>query len=262
MKIIKLVAIVIFITAIGCDKDNDLQVTEEMVDVGGYELFTLSEGEGENTVVFESGLGNDCSVWLGEKTFQNTSEFAQVIAYNRAGYAPSETGTVPRDLEQLQTDLGEIIELKAQNDKVVLVGHSWGGPIIRAYAVLHPEKVAGIVFIDPSHEELKDFDQSDEDELVNVIGNGLGLAEAEQLLEGIQYISDLPNLPDVPVTVLTGMNNTDMSAEERQNWYDAHEQLGEGVSDFKHIAAENSGHYVMVDEPQLVLDAIREIVEK
>ena len=35
----------------------------------------------------------------------------------------------------------------------VLVGHSFGGLTIRAYAASHPEDVAGLVFVDPAHPE-------------------------------------------------------------------------------------------------------------
>ncbi len=200
-------------------------------------------------------------VWNAKETFENTTLYAQAIAYSRAGYAPSETGNGTRNLQQLQSDLGKIIEVKSDNGKVILVGHSWGGPIIRAYAIENPDKVEGLIFIDPTHEAFKNFEQSDENDLVNSWGSGPGLEEAKQFYEGMQYLATLPNLPDVPVTVLTGMDNADMSAEERQNWYDAHEQLGEGISNFTHIGAENSGHYVMIDQPQLVLDAIRAMVE-
>ena len=263
MKALKIFALLLIVTAFGCKDDDDLQTNEKMIDVGGgIELYTLLKGEGDKTVVFEAGLGSTAGVWLLEETFQNTSAFAEVIAYNRAGYAPSSAAVGTRDLDQLQYELGKIIEQRASNDKVILVGHSWGGPIIRAFAVEHPDMIEGLIFLDPTHEDWKEYDQSEEEMLLEVWGDGPGIEEVHQLLEGIEYLSTLPNLPDVPVKVITGMNNPGMTAEERQNWYDAHANLGEGISDFEHITAENSGHFVMHDEPQLVLDAIIEVVEK
>ncbi len=267
MKSINFLALIFLIVATSCHKD-DLELIDEMVDVGGYKLYTISEGEGDKTVVFESGLGNDYSVWWAKETFQNTSSFAQSIAYSRAGYAPSEKGVEPRSLEQFQTELGTLIDRKAKSDKIVLVGHSLGGMIIRAFAINNPEKIAGLVFVDPTHEDYREFTQEDEDQMVNDLieagGEGIITAkEAEQFLENMEYIKTLGMLPDVPTIVLTSMKIVPgTNAEERQNWYDAHKKLGEGLSDFKHIATEKSGHHIMIDEPDLVLSAIHEIVEK
>ena len=268
MKSIKLLVLAIFIISIGCHKDNEIKVSEEMIDVGGYELYTLFEGEGDKTVIFESGLGNGSEVWFAKETFQNSSEFAQAIAYNRAGYAPSEDGIEPRNVEQMEMELSIIIEEKSKNRKVVLVGHSLGGMIIRDYAIKNPEKVAGLVFVDPSHEAFLTLTQEEEDELVQKMidangENAIAGKEAAQLIENLEYLHTLPTLPDVPTVVLTSTKIVPGSnAEDKQKWYEAHKKLGEGVSDFKHIATESSGHYIMIDEPDLVLNAIREIVEK
>ncbi len=254
-----LVIIIVLVSA--CKKDKDDPGNEVMVDVGTFELFTITGGEGTATVVFEAGLGNNYKVWEQENTLENTAEFAQTLAYNRAGYAPSGIGTEARSIEQIVEELDQVIEERLSTDKIYLVGHSWGGPIIRAYAIAHPEKVNGLLFIDPSHEDFKDIDQSDEDELLALLGNSQGKEEAEQLLEGIQYISTLPDLPNIPVTVLTAMKTTpDFSAEDRQSWYDAHDNLGEGISNFKHIAVEDSDHYIQLEKPTLVMDALQELV--
>lgn len=76
-------------------------------------------------------------------------------------------------------------------------------------------------------------------------------------------------MPNVPVIVLTSMKqNADniaadkMNGSSRQGCYNAHEQLKNGVIDFTHIATTNSGHYIMYEEPSLVINNIKLLISK
>jgi hypothetical protein len=76
-------------------------------------------------------------------------------------------------------------------------------------------------------------------------------------------MATLPNLPDIPVIVLTSMKVDEVQTPaDRQVWYDAHELLGNGITDFTHIATTKSGHYIMRDEPDLVIDNIKSLITK
>ncbi len=247
-----------------CDTENGTGTPMEnpMVQSGDHQLFTVKSGVGPVTVLFEAGMGNNYQVWNQELTLAKTGAFAQTIAYNRAGYAPSGIGSAPRNMPEIVEDLHQVITQKVRTSKLVLVGHSWGGAIIRAYAVKYPGKVDGLVFIDPTHEDFLDFNQSHEDELVKSWGQAPGFEEAEQFLEGIQYISSLNNLPDLPVRVLTAMKtNPNINSEDRQRWFNAHAHLGEGVSDFQHVGLENSDHYIQLEDPETVIQTIKDLVE-
>lgn len=73
----------------------------------------------------------------------------------------------------------------------------------------------------------------------------------------------LPDLPNVPVIVLSSMKtDSEHTLADRQLWYNAHELLRIGVSDFTHISTVNSGHYIMIDEPDLVFTNLRDLVNK
>ena len=245
----------LFITSCSNDDDNSaIPTPSNMVNVGNYKLFTESIGEGNHTLVFESGLGDNYESWY---QLLGLSEGNQVIAYNRAGYEPSEVAHNERDISQLAEDLHQVILSKATNERVILVGHSLGGAVIRYYAVLHPEMVEALVFVDPSHEDYGVFTQEIEDDMVAYFkGEGLFhiANEAKQMLENFEILRELPNLPDVPTVVLTSVK--ERIGADKMDWITAHETLGEGLSVFTHIITENSGHYIQVEEPQLVIDAI------
>ena len=252
----------LLITSCGNDDDNTPppSLPENMVDAGDYNLYTESLGEGDHTLVFESGLGDNYESWY---KLLGLSETNQVIAYNRAGYAPSEVANNDRDIIQLAEDLHQVILSKSQNDRVILVGHSLGGAVVRYYAVQHPEMVEGLLLVDPSHEDFEVMTQVAEDAGVEYFmenGSPETANEYAQIIENFEILGNLATLPDVPTIVLTSIKDRLEQAETAQRWVDVHATLGEGLSNFTHVITENSGHYIQVEEPQLVFDAIESLL--
>jgi hypothetical protein len=219
-------------------------------------------------IVFEAGLGDGHSIWNQKNLPTTISAKQDVLLYDRAGYGKSETGSTPRNIAKLSAELDSVISKFANNRKVILVGHSLAGMIMRDYAVKNPTKVAGILFIDPSHEAYNNLTQVQEDLIYNTFlssyGVGFGATmEAIELVENTQYMTTLPNLPNVPVIVLTSMKiDASHNGTDRQNWYNAHELYKTGIMDFSHITTINSGHYIFIEEPSLVLDNLNLLISK
>lgn len=214
-------------------------------------------------VVMEAGLGDDHSVWHSKNIADFCSENYETVIYDRAGYGKSALNKPDRSISVLSNDLGIVIDKYAKGRKVILIGHSLGGLIIRDYAIKNPEKVAGMLFVDTSHEKYNQPTAAQVKEIVNVFTQNFGAnhgatLEAAYLEKDFAYMFTLHRLPDVPVVVLTSMK-TDAANKEadkannktRQDWYDAHESLKTGVSDFTHIETKNAGHYIMKEEPEL-----------
>lgn len=112
----------------------------------GRTLRTVRGGEGGPVVVFEAGMSACASEWVTVQRMVSTS--VSTVSYDRAGYAGSTRDARPRDLDRLAADLLEIVDAVAPGERVVLAGHSWGGPIVRCFAAAHPERVAGVVLVD------------------------------------------------------------------------------------------------------------------
>lgn len=73
----------------------------------------------------------------------------------------------------------------------------------------------------------------------------------------------LPDFPNVPVIVLISMKtDSKHTLTDRQLWYNAHELLKIGVSDFTHISTVNSGHYIMVEEADQVTSNLSALISK
>ncbi len=256
---------------ISCDENVDtapsFSYQTSVIQLGNKTIQTYVGGNGNTTIVFEPGLGVDGQTWFSNELFEQLGTSNQVIAYNRAGYSPSTHGGEPRGLQNITNDLSQVIDTKSMNEKVILVGHSLGGAIVRSYAIQHPNKVKAILFIDPNHEDYDVYaaiTQTEEDNLVQQLttaGNTGGALEAEQLMENLAILQNLPELPDIPVIVLTSVKQENgLTAEDRQDWSAAHSTLGEGISDFRHIETSNSGHFIYLEEPELVINSIDDLI--
>lgn len=273
MKFLKLVLLLAVSTLI--QSCNKVDFKETAIDLSSHKLATFSVIRNTKyLVVFESGLGDDHTPWIKKNIIKKVSTVTDVLLYDRAGIGKSEIGPSPRNIERLSAELGSVINKFSNGRKVILVGHSLGGLIVRDYAIKNPEKTAAILLVDPAHELYNHFSQSIEDTICNSISrvfgsNYGGVSEANQLIEDIQYSSTLPNLPNVPIIVLTSMKQNEdniasdqMNGSSRQGHFNAHEQLKTGVTDFTHIATINSGHYIMYEEPNLVTENILLLMSK
>ncbi|ONI69440.1 hypothetical protein BWI15_22945 [Kribbella sp. ALI-6-A] len=117
------------------------------LDRGGRMLRWIEAGDGEPAVVFEAGAATPVVGFAA--CLKALAPDHRVIAYDRAGYGVSDP--VPLGLDQQIGDLIAVLEAAGPS---ILVGHSWGGLLAELAAWEHPELIAGLVLVDPSHESV------------------------------------------------------------------------------------------------------------
>jgi len=272
------------------------------VDVGGTSFNTVVLGEGQPTVVFVNGLGSPLEEWV--LVAPAIAERSRVVCYDRRT-APEKGPLVPHDAESIAADLHDLLKALDVTGPVVLVGHSWGGAVIRRYAYDHGDGVAGMVFVDASHEGMKamipkrprltmaiytsttiplrfgpirrrllrmlGFDRlppAERDDVYALpwLAKGrTGRAEYAGIGPSLLELGRLaPDLPSVPSRVLLAGGRAGWMAKAgakqaatvRAVW----EQAVAGRSDITLRSVAGSGHYICLDEPQAVIDAITEVL--
>jgi pimeloyl-ACP methyl ester carboxylesterase len=118
----------------------------ELVDVGGLRLHLRAMGQGSPVVVLESGLAASCISWTPVQ--QRVATVTRVVSYDRAGLAWSDGARLPRTSGQIARELHTVLARAGLAPPYVLVGHSFGGLVLRSYYRRYPEQVAGFVFVD------------------------------------------------------------------------------------------------------------------
>lgn len=252
---------------------NSYTQATKMVNVGAHKLEVQVMGSGSPTVVFEAGMGDDYSSWSTVMPF--VAQVTSAVAYSRAGNGNSEEGVFPRSYQQI------VLELRAMLDSLdgivppfVLVGHSAGGIIVRYYASKFDNEVTGLVIVDGSHEkQYKRFRAADPkswDETMTWRNKFYADKSPSIKSEGESFLklqlaeNVLPfKLPSIPIVVLTSTSRpgNDSWTPVRQNvWRELHSEWFKSTPNGMHIITNKSGHYIHKSEPELVLSAIKFVV--
>src|SRR5207248_97521 len=119
-------------------------------DIGGRSLHLYCTGKGSPAVVLEAGAGDFSLDWSYVQP--GVARFTRVCSYDRAGYAWSDPGPRPRTARQLALELRTGLRKAGIKGPYVLVGQSFGGFLVRAFARCYPKEVVGMVLVDCPHE--------------------------------------------------------------------------------------------------------------
>lgn len=242
---------------------------DDLLDVGGYRLYLRRRGEGGPAVVLDAGTGDCASTGAWESVEPHVAAFTTVCSYDRAGLGRSGAGPAPRTSGRMVEELRALLAAAGVRPPYVLVGHSFGGFNVRLFAARYPAEVAGLLLVDPAHEEgrrrllvmLSPKDQAEHIRRGNSEGSDWEASVAELGAAG--------PLPPIPVTVLSRGQMAlipDGWPHERAErwegvWAELQLDLAQRIPGSKQIIAQQSRHYIQRFEPELVVAIIRELVD-
>jgi pimeloyl-ACP methyl ester carboxylesterase len=259
--------------------EQPAQAVEKSVDVGDYHLhFRIIPGRGP-AILLESGGGMDSTEWnaLAPRLAQETG--ATVIAYDRAGFGQSDLPETPYDLREDTAALWRGLRSLGLDRNLVLVGHSYGGFLIRFEAAEHPESVRGLVFVDPFTVEFVDalgidycdnhpmmgklpFDASHPETLskpqralVRMVG-----APRSNLAEKIAVMRKAVVPEGLPVRVITSRTAWLPDPKETEAWRESHRRFTASIPGAQLVPAEKSGHMIPFSQPDLIVSVVSEVV--
>ncbi len=117
------------------------------IEIAGRRLHCLIQGHGTPVVVLEAGIAASSVSWALIQS--KVAGFTTVLSYDRAGFGWSDAATSPGTALDAVGDLQHLLEATGLPGPYVLVGHSFGGLIVRLFEQHYPAKVAGLVLVDP-----------------------------------------------------------------------------------------------------------------
>jgi pimeloyl-ACP methyl ester carboxylesterase len=118
------------------------------IDIGGKRsLYLVEKGSGNPTVLFEAGIAATNLNWFHIQ--EPVSRFAATVSYDRCGLGWSSPCRTPRTPSNIAAELHQLLEGASVKPPYILVGHSFGGLVMRRFALNYPEKVSGVLMVDP-----------------------------------------------------------------------------------------------------------------
>jgi len=267
-----LAAAIVFVC---CAAHTDPSPPPERIAVGPYQVQMAEQGSGRYTVIFESGFATGMGTW--RKVAPEVAKSAHVVTYSRAGLGASQARPEPRTILQSSLELDQLIASAKLKPPFILVGHSYGGLLARAFAARHPDQVAGMVLVDPADERfnpaLRRLDAkraADDDRQFDALVPP-NLRPELKLLQPVLDSGVLPapldgRLPDVPVVVLTSVQQVEkpefflQSVEAVAIKRDLHADFLRQFSDGSQVQTLKSGHNIQQEEPELVIAAVNKVI--
>jgi pimeloyl-ACP methyl ester carboxylesterase len=285
-----------------------------------HKLYVVEKGSGGPSVVFEAGIAATNLNWhyIQEKV----ARFTATASYDRIGLGWSSPCRTQRTPGNICIELHTMLEAAGIQPPFILVGHSFGGLVMRRYASMFPEDVAGVVLVDPMRCEEWPPLNPDKQFMIErgrklsryaipIARFGLARLAVTSLLcrsgrlsshlagaggmggrhvlkrvteevgkmprevwpviaahwsrpsyyagmqrhveavpETVSEMQDADPIRDIPVLVLTPGKSTPLSEP-------CLDKIGNNV---RQVIAAESAHWIHLDEPELVIDSIREMV--
>lgn len=267
-----------------------------LVDLNGRTVHVLCAGEGSPTVILEAGLPGNSLAWMS--VFSEIAQLTRVCAYDRPGYGWSQPTTSPRTGETIVQELRVLLQSTDTKPPYILVGHSFGGLLMQLYAARFPNDFVGMVLVDSSHPERahRTLDMREIDTLsfaiktlgpigivrmlftvpagnpesrdVSVRKQERGLLMTNRTLQTVtremsglreslrQLAESTVDLGSKPLVVLSeGQSQAD-------SWKALQGDLSRLSTNTEWKVVDGAGHFIQHDQPDVVVGAVRRVIEK
>ena len=289
--VVILCAFPVAVLAQGAPPQKSPEPLGKLVDVGGYRVHLYCTGAGSPAVVIVgAGLSFNWGLVQPE-----VAKFTQVCAYDHSGIGWSDSG--PKDSCSLR--VGEVhnaLKNVGINGPFVLVGHSLGALVARLYAGRYPDEVAGVVFVDhafhldpsdakllpplppeppkpgapaptggieedPNFSKMSARDRELQMWALSQPRNMTALQNNPTLMP--QCMADAEALAKDHPHPLADKPLVDVSTDENRiaPYVKLQADLLTLSENSKEIVAQNSSHFVIIDRPDVVVDAIKQAVQ-
>lgn len=272
-----------------CGRDNNSEV-DEMVNIGTHSLHMRCTGKGSPVIVIDTGVGDTSERWQSIQA--QIAQITRVCTYDRAGYGASEPGPLPRHSQRAADELKQLLENAGIKRPYLLVGHSLGGLNVQVFADRYLELVAGLILLDPAPlpfisgqafpdlyrmleqqaaelqqwtEAARQSPDAEAQAKVNYL-EAVASEHAALIAESASQVAAIASFGSIPLVVIgSGKPNPAFGEQAeafQQFWIEQNRALALKSTNGAFVLAQESGHYLHEDAPDVVLDAIRQMVEQ
>ena len=224
--------------------------TSSVIDAGGQRQWISCTGSGAPTVVISSGLRADHTMW--RKVLGPIAERTRVCITDRPGLgsSPARRGVKTVDAGLHAAELRAVLRAAGEPGPYVLVGHSYAGLIVRAFAASHPQEVAGVLLLDAVWPGIHTEMGSGYASPWNEGGTKVDIAASSRASRGG------PVLGATPLIVISAGDPDAVRTGTGRLWNRRQADAARLSTRGELWFATRSGHKIQVDQPRIVLRAI------
>ena len=238
--------------------------------VAGSRLQYVVAGEGPPVIVFLNGARMPLDSWF--RVLPEAARLGTTVAYDRPGTAGSDPTSGEQSGTTIVATLRTMLEVAGLRPPYVLIGHSLGGLYANLFARTHSDEVAGVVLVD-SASPGDVLHGPPAGSLARVINAAVAIldrirgqrrsGETESARNTIADIEDAPDFPPIPLVVITGGRRMPLVPASAFQAHVDHQRELVALSPLgRQVIAAASGHFPQLDEPALVIEALRDLVER
>jgi len=250
--------------------------TEKMVDVGGRKLHACFYGKGSPAVILVSGFGATQTYW--NPVIPDLAAQTTVVTFDRAGIGKSEINDLPTHGLQSAKDLHVLLEKTNVPKPYILIGHSYGGDVVRLFAFLYPGDMGGMILEDAQHEGILDEQRKilkgKDREILEEMATRFSPPE-NPITEGDyrnithEQLKNNKRLPDIPfVVMIAGDRSQHMPpvfSEEAiekiaELGMEMHKKMVALIPGGKYIIVEGAGHNIHLEKPGALIGPIIDMI--
>jgi pimeloyl-ACP methyl ester carboxylesterase len=249
--------------------------SQDFVTIEGNKIHYEIKGSGEPWIVLVNGSGLDLNSL--DTLFEDLSNETTILRYSRAGLGESTFTNMNKDFNTMVNELQTLVKELEVPEPYILGGHSFGGLIIKAFAVKYPSKVAGLLSMDPAFEDnwavLEQFEPGVRDKYVTPLNYvkekfpDLGSTHEfatvvnfydlpENWKDGFDYPSTIPHFVITSLQTSDAPNSPGRGSKEIMNARAEAQYRAIANSDIHmQIRVTDAGHLIYNDQPGLVIDS-------
>lgn len=277
---------------------NPIDYPGEMINVGTHRLHIYCIGQGTPTVILESGIGGFSAEWFTVQ--QSLAQHVRVCSYDRAGYGWSEFSPQPRTVNNLSTDLHDLLVMSNNSPPYVIVAHSFGAYNALNFSYHHSQWISGIVLLDGSHPDQFSTEAFKQNKyklksnpnnlirrrvirahipenyppqtrdiaamLMSTLKFSMAIKHELDFFEfdasQLQFIE--PYDFDFPITIVSrgkhAFPKNKLGIQREIQWQELQQDLTTLSTNSNRLIAINSGHVIHLDEPNFVAEAVLDII--
>lgn len=284
-----LIFVVLAFLFVSCGPSTTDDIDSRYADMDGVKIHFKTCGDGDKSIVFVHGFGCNMKAW--DYQVKDLSKDYNLVFIDLPGYGKSDKPDTEYNLDFFAKAVKTVTD-DLNIEKAIFVGHSLGTPICRQVYFNYPEKVTALCDVDgvycfyPTDTIFTEAYEASLHDFANLFSGDEYKHNLIQFVKSLSYVTTpkeiceyaMDNMPETPQNIAySTMNNL----IDRKYWTgqqitvptlifctqnsdlppDNYEKMSDLYPNMQYLEFNDIGHFIMMENPKLFNDKLKEWIE-